>query len=160
MAHATVAVLTLCPEGLSWNRFLLRLAVSARFSRIYFLHSGHRTGCVIFFPWKKRCAPFVKTKVTWHYLHVTVMSCSGPSATNSVCCRDAYSSVSTSSIGIWISSRWEKIRPFRLERSGVFSLLMNFVLSPKRMIDIGPLIAAHFVSVIVHVPSFPFGSPS
>jgi len=48
MAHATIAVLNLGPEGLSWNRFLL--AVSARFSRIHFLHSGHHAGCVIFSP--------------------------------------------------------------------------------------------------------------
>jgi len=34
------------------------------------------------------------------------------------------------------------------------------VLSPERMIDISLLIAAHFVSVMVHVPSLPFGSPS
>jgi len=46
MAHATIAVLNLGPEGLSWNQFLL--VVSARFSRIHFLHSGHRAGCVIF----------------------------------------------------------------------------------------------------------------
>ena len=59
MAHATIAVLNLGPEGLFWNRFLL--AVSTRFSRIYFLHSGHRAGCVIFFPWKNRCSPFVKS---------------------------------------------------------------------------------------------------
>jgi len=51
MAHATIAVLNLGPEGLSWNRFLL--AVSACFSRIYFLHSGRRAGCAINFPWKE-----------------------------------------------------------------------------------------------------------
>jgi len=38
MAHATIAVLNSGPEGLFWNRLLL--AVSARLSRIYFLHSG------------------------------------------------------------------------------------------------------------------------
>jgi len=48
MAHATIAVLNLGPEEIFGNRFLL--AVCARFSRIYFLHSGHRAGCVIFFP--------------------------------------------------------------------------------------------------------------
>jgi len=37
---------------------------------------------------------------------------------------------------------------------------MNSVLSPECMIDISLLIAAHFVPVMVHVPSFPFGSPS
>jgi len=37
---------------------------------------------------------------------------------------------------------------------------MNSVLSPERMIDISLLIAAHFVPVMVHVPSFPFGSPN
>ena len=93
-------------EGLSWNQFLL--AVSARFSRIHFLHSGHRAGCVICFLWKNRCSPFVKTKVTSHCLHVTVMSCSGPSATASVFCCDATSSVGTSSIGIWIWSCRER----------------------------------------------------
>jgi len=36
--------------------------------------------------------------------------------------------------------------------------LMNSVLSPERMIDISFLIAAHFVPVMVHVPSFPFGA--
>jgi len=97
-AHATITVLNLGPEGLSWNQFLL--AVSARFSRIHFLHSWHRAGCVIFFPRKNRCSPFVKTKVTSHCLHVKVMSCSGPSASASVCYCDATSSVSTSSIGI------------------------------------------------------------
>jgi len=64
MAHATIAVLNLGPEGLSWNQFLL--AVSARFSRIHFLHSGHRAVCVIFFLWKNYCSPFVKTKVASH----------------------------------------------------------------------------------------------
>jgi len=52
MAHATIAVLNLGPEGLYWNRFLL--AVSARFSRIHFLRSGHHAGCVFFYPWKNR----------------------------------------------------------------------------------------------------------
>ena len=88
------------------------------------------------------------------------MSCSGPPATASVCCCDAISSAGTSSIGIWVWSRQKEIRQFRLVRSGDFSLLMNSVLSPERMIDISLLIAAHFVSVMVHVPSFPFGSPS
>ena len=88
------------------------------------------------------------------------MSCSGPSATISVCFCDVTSSVSTSSIGIWIWSRREKIRPFRLVRSRVFSLMMNSVLLPERMIDISLLIAAHFVPVMVHVPSLPFGSLS
>jgi len=125
MAHATIAVLNLGPEGLSWNRFLL--AVSARFSRINFLHSGHHAGCVIFFFWKNRCSPFVETKDTSHCLHVAVMSCSGPSATASVCCCDATSSVGTWFIGIWIWSRREQICPFRSIRSGVFSLLMNSV---------------------------------
>ena len=37
---------------------------------------------------------------------------------------------------------------------------MNSVLSPEHMLNISLLIAAHFVSVMVHVPSFPFGSPS
>jgi len=37
---------------------------------------------------------------------------------------------------------------------------MNSVLSPERMIDISLFIAAHFVPVMVHVPSFPFDSPS
>jgi len=37
---------------------------------------------------------------------------------------------------------------------------MNSVLSPECMIDISRLIAAHFVPVMVHVLSFPFGSPS
>jgi len=87
------------------------------------------------------------------------MSRNRPSATASVCCCDASSSVSTSSIGIWIWSCWEKIRPFRLIRSGVFSLLMNSIQSPERMIDISLLIAAHFVPVMVHVQSFIFGSP-
>jgi len=136
------------------------MTVSTRFSRVHFLHSGHHAGFVIFFPWKKRCSPFVKTKVTLHCLHVTVMSCSGPSATASVCCCDATSSASTSSIGIWIWSRREKIRSFRFVRSGTFGLLMNYILSPKRLIDISFLIAAHFVPVMVHVPSFPFGTPS
>jgi len=106
-------------EGLFWNQFLL--AVSARFSRIHLLHSGHRAGCVILFLWKNRCSPLVQIKGTSHCLHVTVMSCSGPSATVSVCCCDATSSVGTSSIGIWVCqwSRREKIRPFRLVRSGV-----------------------------------------
>jgi len=157
MAYATIAVMNLGPEGLFWNRFLL--AVSARFSRIRFLHSGYRAGCVILFPWKNRCSPFVKTKVTSHCLHVTVMSCSGPSATASVCCCDATSSVSTSSIGIWIWSRREKIRLLRLVRSGVFSLLMNSVSLPERMIDVCHFIAAHFVRVMVYVPSFPFVYP-
>ena len=49
------------------------------------------------------------------------MSCSGPSATASVCCCDAASSVGISFIGIWIWSRREKIRSFRLVRSGVFT---------------------------------------
>ena len=53
-----------------------------------------------------------------HYSHVP---CSGPSATASVCCCDATSSVSTSSKGIWIWSRREKIRPFRLVRSKVLA---------------------------------------
>ena len=158
MARATIAVLNLGPEGLSWNRFLL--AGSACFSKIHFLHIGHRASCFIFFPGNPRSLPFVKTKMTSHCLHVTVMSCRGPSATASVCCCDATSSVSTSSIGIWIWSRREKIRPFRLVRSGVFSLLKNSVWSPERTIDISLLIAAHFVSIMVHVPSFPFGSPS
>jgi len=61
MAHATVAGLNLGPQGLSWIGSLL--AVSARFSRIYFLHPEHRAGCVIFFPSKKCCPPFAKTKI-------------------------------------------------------------------------------------------------
>ena len=93
-------------------------------------------------------------------LHVTVMCCSGLSATASVCCCDATSSVGTSSIGIWIWSRREKIRPFRLVTSGVFSLLMNSVSLPELMLDISLSVATYFVSVMVHVPSFPFGSPS
>jgi len=48
------------------------------------------------------------------YLHVF-------EGANVYCC-DATSSVSASSIGIWIWSRREKIRPFRLVRSGVFTL--------------------------------------
>ena len=66
----------------------------------------------------------------------------------------------TRDLSIWTWSRREKIRPFRLIRAGVFSLLMNSVLSPECMIDISLLIAAHIVPVMVHVPSFPFGSPS
>jgi len=125
MAHATIAVLNLGLEELSWNWILL--AVSARCSQINFLHSGHRAGCAIFFPWENHCSSFVKTQVTSHCLHITVMSCSGPSATTSVCCCDATSSVNTSSSGIWIWSRRKKIRPFRLVRSGDFRLLMNSV---------------------------------
>jgi len=158
MAHATIAVLNLGPEGLFRKRFLL--AVSARFSQIHSLHFGHRTGCVIFSPGKNHCSPVSNTTVPPHCLHVTIMSCSGPSATASVCRCDATSSVSTLSISIWSWSRREKIRSFWFVISGVFSLLINSVLSPECMIHTSLLIAAHFVSVMAHVPSFPFGSPS
>jgi len=46
MAHATIAVLNLGPEGLFRNQFLL--AVSARFSRIYFLFRSSRWLCDLF----------------------------------------------------------------------------------------------------------------
>jgi len=39
-------------------------------------------------------------------------------------------------------------------------MLMNSVLSPEHMIDSSLLIAVHFVSVLVYVPSFPFVSLS
>ena len=48
MAHATIAVLNLGPEGLTWNRFCLAAAVCI--SQIHFLHSGHRAGCAISSP--------------------------------------------------------------------------------------------------------------
>jgi len=114
MAHATIAVLNLGSQGLSWNWFLL--AASARLSRIHFLNSGHRACCAILFPSNNRCPPFVKTKVTSHCSYVTVTFCNDLSATASVGCCDATSPVSTSSIGIWVWSRREKIRPFRLVR--------------------------------------------
>jgi len=45
MAHVTIAVRNLGPDGLSWNWCIP--AASARFPWICCLHSGHHSGCVI-----------------------------------------------------------------------------------------------------------------
>ena len=95
MVHATIAVLNLGLEVLSWNRFFAGCFRSLftnpfpAFRALLFLF--------LFFSFHS-CPPLVKTKVTSHSLHVTVMSCSGPSATVSVCSYDASPSVGTSYI--------------------------------------------------------------
>jgi len=151
MAHATIGVWNLGPEGLFWINlcWLFPLAFHESISCI--------PGIVLVFSLFSRSmncvSPFVKTKVTSHCLHATVMSCSGPSATASVYCCDTTSSINTSSLHIWILSRRQKICPFGSVRFGVFSLLMNSVLLPECMINISLLIADNFVSLMVHVQS-------
>jgi len=56
--------------------------------------------------------------------------------------------------------RWPPaaLRGFRIPAVPIVCQI--FARKAERMIGISLLIAAHFVSVMVHVPSFPFGSPS
>jgi len=88
------------PNAFQWNPFWP--GAIARFSPIHLLHSGHRAGCFVLFPWKIYFFPFVKTKINLFSSHLVVVSCSEPLAVSSDCCCDETFSVNNSSIRIWI----------------------------------------------------------